>query len=225
MPVYPLSSKLCDVESSAGGAADSEISPVPGDVKLSYIQPGYWHLPGEGEIEPELMKFINGGGPPVYIGFGSMPTPRAKHTAETIFHLANEHRHRIILSRGWSEIGDHISHDNVFVTGHTPHDKLFPLMGLVVHHGGAGTTATAARAGVPQFIIPHLADQFFWGHTLQKINVAPKPVKEPRLTDRRLAAAVDKALTDRSIKESAALLGEKLREKDSMQETMKLLGL
>jgi vancomycin aglycone glucosyltransferase len=32
----------------------------------------------------------------------------------------------------------------------------------VVHHGGAGTTAAAARAGVPQLITPMFGDQFYW---------------------------------------------------------------
>ena len=29
-------------------------------------------------------------------------------------------------------------------------------LAAVIHHGGAGTTTTAARTGVPQIVVPHL---------------------------------------------------------------------
>ena len=36
---------------------------------------------------------------------------------------------------------------NFHVVGDTPHDWLFPRTALVVHHGGSGTSHSAARAG------------------------------------------------------------------------------
>ena len=38
----------------------------------------------------------------------------------------------------------------VEVEGPVPHTWLFPRCSVIVHHGGAGTTATALYAGVPQ---------------------------------------------------------------------------
>ncbi|MDB4587743.1 hypothetical protein N9098_01260 [bacterium] len=35
-----------------------------------------------------------------------------------------------------------------------------------VHHGGSGTTHSALRCGIPQAIIPHIADQFFWSRQM-----------------------------------------------------------
>jgi vancomycin aglycone glucosyltransferase len=46
--------------------------------------------------------------------------------------------------------------------GDVSYDALFPRVAAVVHHGGAGTTAAAARAGVPQVITPMFGDQFYW---------------------------------------------------------------
>lgn len=43
------------------------------------------------------------------------------------------------------------------------HQALFPRAAAVVHHGGAGTTYAAARAGTPQVIIPMFSDQFYRG--------------------------------------------------------------
>jgi vancomycin aglycone glucosyltransferase len=41
----------------------------------------------------------------------------------------------------------------------------------VVHHGGAGTTTTATRAGAPQVIVPHIADQPYWGRRVTELGI------------------------------------------------------
>jgi vancomycin aglycone glucosyltransferase len=51
---------------------------------------------------------------------------------------------------------------DVLVIGSVSHRPLFPRVAAVVHHGGAGTTAAATRAGRPQVVVPHLFDQFLW---------------------------------------------------------------
>lgn len=42
---------------------------------------------------------------------------------------------------------------------YAPFRKLFPLCGVVVHHGGIGTTSAALEAGCPQLVLPHAWDQ------------------------------------------------------------------
>jgi vancomycin aglycone glucosyltransferase len=51
------------------------------------------------------------------------------------------------------------------------HDVLFPRVAAVVHHGGAGTTAAAARAGVPQVITPMFGDQSYWASRIVDLGV------------------------------------------------------
>lgn len=50
--------------------------------------------------------------------------------------------------------------DNVRLVDWVPLAALLSSCDAVVHHGGAGTTMTAACAGRPQLILPHGADQF-----------------------------------------------------------------
>ncbi len=40
-----------------------------------------------------------------------------------------------------------VDRKDVLVVGDEPHAELFPRVAAVVHHGGAGTTAAALRAG------------------------------------------------------------------------------
>lgn len=44
----------------------------------------------------------------------------------------------------------------------------------VVHHGGSGTTHSALRFGLPQLIVPHIADQHFWARCIQRQGMGPQ---------------------------------------------------
>ena len=48
---------------------------------------------------------------------------------------------------------------------------LFGKVAAVVHHGGAGTTQAAARAGAPQVVIPQHYDQFYWARRVAQLEV------------------------------------------------------
>jgi hypothetical protein len=48
---------------------------------------------------------------------------------------------------------------NVRAVGWIPLSALVPTCSAIVHHGGAGTTMNALVAGVPQLVLPHMADQ------------------------------------------------------------------
>jgi UDP:flavonoid glycosyltransferase YjiC (YdhE family) len=57
-----------------------------------------------------------------------------------------------------AELGD--VPDNVWVAPWVPAPELFPLVDLVVHHGGSGTMLGAFAAGVPQLCLPQVGDHF-----------------------------------------------------------------
>jgi UDP:flavonoid glycosyltransferase YjiC (YdhE family) len=48
---------------------------------------------------------------------------------------------------------------------------IFPACRAVVHHGGAGTTATGLRAGVPTLILSTDLDQTLWGARVKRLKV------------------------------------------------------
>jgi UDP:flavonoid glycosyltransferase YjiC (YdhE family) len=89
------------------------------------------------------------------------------------------------------------------VIGHTPHGKLFPRCAAVIHHGGAGTTANAARAGVPQVLVPHFLDQFYWCHRVWKLGLSPPPIPRSLLHVEPLAAALRTCADDTALRERA----------------------
>jgi UDP:flavonoid glycosyltransferase YjiC (YdhE family) len=118
---------------------------------------------------------------------------------------------RVVLLGGWAgleleEQGDAIALDAI------PHSWLYPRCCAVVHHGGAGTTAAAVRAGVPAVVVPFHGDQRFWASRVYGLGLGPKPIARRALTRERLAAAIRLAATDEAMRERAAAVGRLVRE-------------
>jgi UDP:flavonoid glycosyltransferase YjiC (YdhE family) len=150
---------------------------------------------------PDLLeRFLRGAGegsaaaaPVVYLGFGSMPTVDRARVVRIASELFEQHGARVILRSSHGEDAGVELPPGVFPIGDVDHAALFPRVDLIVHHGGAGTTATALRSGVPQLIVPHIVDQFFHGRRIAELGAGPVPVPKAQLT----SAAVASALKDR----------------------------
>lgn len=83
-------------------------------------------------------------------------------------------------------------------------------MAAVIHHGGAGTTGAAFRAGVPQIICPFFGDQPFWGRRVVALGVGPQPIPRKRIRVHTLASAIQSATSDAGMRERAVNLGHKI---------------
>jgi sterol 3beta-glucosyltransferase len=183
---------------------------------------GYWFLDQTDDFEPSavLLDFINGGPPPVYIGFGSMVDHEREEITRLILESLTIAGLRAILLGGWSELGGSALPENILRIDYAPHEWLFPKMSAVIHHGGAGTTAAGLRAGVPTIVIPFFADQFFWGWRVSELGAGPQAIPRKKLTAVRLADAMVQAVNDDNMRQKAAELGQKIRAEDGVGEAI-----
>ena len=175
-----------------------------------------------GSPQPELVHFLEAGPPPVSIGFGSMISPNRETTLEVALEAVGQAGQRAILLGGWAGLGagrqDLPPH--IYAIDRVPHEWLFPRMAAVVHHGGAGTTAAALRAGVPAVITPFLADQPSWAHVVHGLGAGPAPVSFAELTADRLAVAIKEAVTSPLIRRKAEEMAADIREEDGVGRAM-----
>ncbi len=193
------------------------VVPRPPNWQDNVTVTGYWFLDGQPGWQPPagLLDFLRAGPPPVYVGFGSMATGAEQRITEIALQALKRSGQRGLIVSGWGGLGQGETSDHsVFVIESAPHDWLFPQMAALVHHGGSGTVAAGLRAGVPTIVVPHFADQPFWGWRVQRLGVGPKPIPRPRLTAERLAAAIRVAVSDPAMRERAARLGEAIRAED-----------
>ena len=181
---------------------------------------GYWASdPPPGWIpSADLVTFLERGPPPVYVGFGSMPSGSATDTLDLILKALEMSGQRGILLSGWAGIGEGVELPGyAFGVASVPHAWLFPRMSAVVHHGGAGTTGAGLRAGVPSIVTPFVADQPNWAMRVDALGVGPSPIPFKDLTIDRLAGAIRQATSDQVMRQRAADLGVTIRAEDGVQ--------
>jgi vancomycin aglycone glucosyltransferase len=150
-------------------AADPVLGPWLGPADYGVVQTGAWILNDERPLDPELEAFLSSGEPPVYFGFGSMKMP--PRLAQVIAEAARRAGRRAIISAGWADLALTGSHPGCLVIGEVNHQKLFRQVAAIVHHGGSGTTVTAALSGAPQVVIPQFFDQGYWARRVGELGI------------------------------------------------------
>jgi vancomycin aglycone glucosyltransferase len=194
-------------------AADPDLAPIGDDAPERAVATDAWMLDEEnGTLDPRVDAFLALDPAPVYVGFGSMVAKRVPAlAAETIAAIRAVGR-AAIVSGGWAGLGRHVAPaDDLLVAGALPHATVFPRVSAAIHHGGAGTTTAAARAGVPQVILPHILDQYYWGHRIAQLGLGPRALPADLVTADVLADRIDAAVGDPAIRRRAASLAPAIR--------------
>ena len=191
--------------------------PKPGDWPNELLT-GFCRLPaslrtslGETATLQDIEPFMNAGDPPIYVGLGSMPVLADGHGLQAMLEATERLGLRVIIGgtvpdreRVQASLPSHAR-----LVGAVDHDVLFPRCQLIVHHGGAGTTAASGFAGRPVLVAPVLGDQWFWGRALQR-NGSAQVLPFRNWTTKRLQPLLAGLLTPDSIGR-AAVLGERMR--------------
>lgn len=146
----------------------------------------------------------------VSVGFGSMPQAHPERILEDVAWAAQRVGVRAVVQLPGAEGMDD---GTVRGIGAVPHAALFDRVSLAVHHGGSGTTGSAVTAGIPSVVVPHFADQYYWGHRLHAAGAAPPLVPRALLNRERLARSIEAGLQS-TMRDRAASLGVRVRAED-----------
>lgn len=192
-------------------ATDRALTVLPRGARLRATQTGYPILASDGALSEEVRRFLAAGPPPVYAGFGSMPYGDRNRVGRLLVEAAERARQRIVIYRGWARIPDVNHSEACLLVDEEPHDLLFQSMRAVIHHGGAGTVATAARAGVPQIVLPQAADQFLWRSQVVRLGLGPQAPMFRFASVASLAEAIAAAVTDPVYRRRAENVAGRLR--------------
>src|SRR5262249_42055198 len=129
---------------------------------------------------------------------------------------ARAHGRPALLVGGWAGLGRDLVHaDDVLAIDSAPHHLVLPRVAVAVHHGGAGTTTAVARAGVPQVVLPHILDQFYWAHRVRELGLGPPGLPVTLVNADVLAERLARALDPR-IREAAATFAPAIQQRDGV---------
>jgi UDP:flavonoid glycosyltransferase YjiC (YdhE family) len=185
---------------------------------------GYWFLDQAENWEPPVQLVVPNGKLPISIGFGSMAGRSAKKVLPLFLEEASRLGQRAVLLAKPEDVEGLTLLENVFCIESVPHDWLFPRMAAVAHHGGAGTSGAAFRAGVPQIVLPFIADQHFWAQQIAELGVGTKPFKHKKLSLEQALQAVKTVTKDQAMRKRARLLGEKVQQEHGVDEAVQAFG-
>jgi sterol 3beta-glucosyltransferase len=183
-PAAPDGAVLCPVSPS--------ILDRPSDWPSTTHLTGVWRrATSADQLDPDVDAFLADGSV-VFAGFSSMAKGDAAARTTEIVEGIRLAGFRALVATGWGGLAvpAGLQGDDVFETTSVPHDLVFPRVCAAIHHGGAGTVHTAARAGVMSVVVPFLADQPWWGARLHERGLAPEPIEPRRLDRHRVNAAL-----------------------------------
>lgn len=186
---------------------------VPGaeiDGRFRYVGYLRWQAAENASLEDELRAFTADtpeNKVPV-LTFGSMVYENSGAWMERFIRSWPRNR-KIIVQRGWAQFPQFGDADHIKILGKVSHDQLFRHASAVIHHGGAGTTASALHAGVPQIVVPHIGDQNFFGQEVERFGCGFRLKKA--VWPEQLHTALDRLLADPARLRRAAEVGRELR--------------
>lgn len=183
-----------------------------------------------------LERFLDEGPPPVYIGFGSMGGADPRRLAELALGALDRCGLRGLLVSGWGGLdlagaappeGRPLPgrEGRAYILPSAPHSLVFPRVGALVHHGGAGTTHEGLRAGKPTLVVPFAFDQPFWGERVAALGLGPAPLPRRRLDEASLAAALARLVDTSSYGEATRELSRKLQAEDATAKALEQVEL
>ncbi|KAJ4826730.1 hypothetical protein Tsubulata_020998 [Turnera subulata] len=173
-------------------------------------------------VPPEsLVKWLEAGPKPIYIGFGSLPVQEPEKMTQIIVEALEQTGQRGIINKGWGGLGNLAEpKDFIYSLDNCPHDWLFLQCKAVVHHGGAGTTAAGLKAACPTTIVPFFGDQPFWGDRVHARGVGPVPIPVDEFSLPKLVDAINFML-DPKVKERAVELASAMENEDGVAGAVK----
>jgi UDP:flavonoid glycosyltransferase YjiC (YdhE family) len=184
-------------------AADRDLAPPSADAPKCAVNTDAWPLDQPGALEARVEAFLQESATrPIYVGFGSMVAPRAAELVTQTIAAVRAAGRRVVIAGGWAALETHTKEaDDVITVDNVPHSLIFPRVAAAVHHGGAGTTTAAARAGIPQVLLPHILDQYYWAHRVRVLGLGPPALPVERVTVEVLSNRISRAVDDPLIRE------------------------
>jgi UDP:flavonoid glycosyltransferase YjiC (YdhE family) len=123
------------------------------------------------DTDDAVLAWIAEGTAPVYFGLGSTPASPPAEIVGMVIAACAQLNERLLICAGPNDFSEFDHFDHVKFVDAVNHAAVLPGCRVAIHHGGAGTTAAAMRAGVPSLVLWLWLDQPAWGAGIQQLNI------------------------------------------------------
>ncbi len=170
-----------------------------------------------------LRAFLEEGSEPVLLTLGSWEHMAAERVQKLLMASARHAKTRAIIQTKTSN--DEVRDGDLFILPWAPHRRLVPSCSVVVHHGGAGTTHMALRAGKPSVVLPFIIEQRLWAKRVEQVG-AGTGLSFWKATPEKVGAMIREAVDSASLQRGASDMAKAMAGEDgSGIATRRLEGL
>lgn len=162
-------------------------------------------------LEPELVRFLGAGEPPLVFMLGSSAVQVAGDFYAVAVRVAQRLPRRAVQVAGPAASRMQLGlPPSCTAIEWASYPGLFSRAAAVVHQGGVGTTAQALRAGVPQLVVPLAHGQFDNGDRIRRMGCG-RMLCRSRLTEAALVRELAALLEDPLVPITARAEGIQVR--------------
>jgi len=126
---------------------------------------------------------------------------------------------KLIVQPGWSGFQIPIEAENILEVGPISHDQLFGHGSVIIHHGGAGTTASTLYSGRPHIVVPHIGDQDFFSAEVIRLGCGVRIKKQ--IWPETLLSKIQQIEANPNYSDAAARAESVLAREDGPQEAIR----
>jgi len=175
------------------------------------------HGAADARARERLDSFLAGGDPPLVFALGSSAVEIARDFFPVAMRIARLLGQRAVLVAGSraDELAAMAADPALRIVDYVAYDALFAHASLIVHQGGIGTLAQAARSGRPMLIVPFGFDQFDNAQRMVRLGAARR-MRRQDFTVERAAPIIAAMLDDPALARIAAAAGERLTAQDGV---------
>jgi sterol 3beta-glucosyltransferase len=195
------------------------------------------HEEDKNDFQPsnDLLEFLNKYQDEkiIYIGIGSMMSIMFSNDEQLQFliniqiAIKNTNSKAILSLVGFQNIDENklSNQENIFYLKQSiPHTWLFPKMSAAIHHGGAGTTHTSLRYGLPSLVLPFGADQPFNGDRVFINKLGPEPIPIRQMNTENLSNAIRDLVNNYTVyKTNADKIGQLIESENGLGHCIELI--
>ncbi len=167
-----------------------------------------WDTGGAPQWPDGAEEFIRAGDRPVVVTPGSAAATLHRFFDESVAAARALNVRAMLVTNFPDQVPSHLP-PGVRVFGYLPFSELLPKAALLVHHGGIGTLAQAARAGIPQIAVPNGHDQFDNGWRIERLGLG-RSIPQTAYRARTVASAIDALVGNRIVQAQCQTIASRM---------------
>jgi len=166
----------------------------------------------------EVESFLSSGEPPLIFTAGSNNLHASQFFATAVACCQQLDRRAVLVTKHAEQVPKNLP-DTIRRFAYVPFSELLPHAAVLVHHGGAGTSAQALAAGIPQLVMPTVHGTPEFAVRLKRLGVA-ESIKPAAFRKAAVTKALRRLLHSEQVAQRCDKYKEQVRNENGIEQAV-----